>query len=172
MKVRGAMGVGLVLGMIGWVSPAQAQIFGNNNDPFTIYYGFWLPRQAALAVTPRPEQTVNAMAAIRQQTALTERGNLYDPIQPFGAGLYDPANPFGNRRAGQRLGGRAIHGGNSSGAGPSMYYNRSAAYFPGSRSGRGTNAAVAVGGSPTRRNYGSIGMPNASINMPSMGYAR
>ncbi len=110
-----------------------------------MYYGFYLPRQAALAASPRPEQTVNAMAAIRQQSALTERAGLFDPVQPFGSD-YDPQHPFADRSRGRtRLGARAVHAAGSNGMGPPMYFNRTATYYPLQRSGRSANASVAAG---------------------------
>src|SRR5690606_29500925 len=111
--------------------PAQFFGTGNTNDPFFQYYGFYLPRQAALAAQPRPQDSINALAAARQYSALTERASLYDPIQPFGT--YDPNLLFGGR-GGVQFGGMATHGTNINGSGPSGYYNRTHTYFPGLRS--------------------------------------
>jgi hypothetical protein len=127
--------------------PARAQVFSNNfDDPFFFYYGFYLPRQASLAMMPRPENTVNAMAAIRQQQTMTERAGLYDPVQPFGSVAFDPKRPFAERRAGRRFGGGVASAGvANNGTGPPRYYNRTSAYFPGVRAGRGVNASSAIG---------------------------
>lgn len=134
------------------VTPAaSAQFFGegNFNDPFFQYYGFYLPRQAALAAQPRAQDSINALAAARQYSALTERASLYDPIQPFGT--YDPDSLFGGRQGVQR--GMARHGSNISGVGPGGYYNRTHTYFPGIRSGRGMGSS-APAYTPRRRGVG------------------
>ncbi len=62
---RTGLTLGFVLGLALVASPAQAQLGTDflNNDPFNLYYGFYLPRQAALSVQPRPEATINAYAA-------------------------------------------------------------------------------------------------------------
>lgn len=167
MRLR-VLSATIALTLLGFGSSARAQVFGGGQDPFTVYYGFWLPRQAALAATPRPEQTVNAMAALRQESALTERAGLYDPIQPFG--VYDPNAPFGsNRGYGKRHSSVGYHQGNSNGNGPGQYYNRTASYFPGLRAGRGLNANAAVGGRPGNRNYNNIGKPSMNMSMPGPG---
>lgn len=117
-------------------SDAKAQFFGegNFNDPFFQYYGFYLPRQAALAAQPRPQESINALAAARQYNAMTERAGLYDPIQPFGEFGSD-GQLFDRRRRGG-YGGMASLGANGNGNGPTGYYNRTHTYFPGLRSGR------------------------------------
>lgn len=156
------IGMAVVLGLTAVATPGRAQFFGNGTgdptlDPFRFYYGIYLPRQAALAATPSPMATINAMSAARQEAALTERAGLYDPVSVYGPDLqYDPTRPFANRLQGRRPGGMAATGTNINGAGPNMYYNRTATYFPGLRAGRGTNRNVTVGiGSP--RTTGSYG---------------
>jgi hypothetical protein len=145
---RLAIGCLVVLGLSAFASSSRAQFFGGStDDPFFLYYGFYLPRQAAMAATPRPEMTVNAMAALRQQNAVTERAGLYDPVQPFGAGAFDPSRPFADRSNPRRYmaGGVASAGGAINGSGPAGHYNRHSSYFPGMRAGRGINASSAVG---------------------------
>lgn len=149
-------------------SESRAQFFGegNMNDPFFQYYGFYLPRQAAMAAQPRAQDSINAIAAARQYTAMTERASLYDPIQPFGA--YDPNALFGGRSA-SRSSGLASNGSNINGAGPGGYYNRTHTYFPGLRSGRGA-AASAPAYTPRRGRVGNPGigsMTGVSNIMPN-----
>lgn len=153
------LGLAVVLGMLALApSRGQAQLFGGGDaagDPFFLYYGFYLPRQAALSVRSRPDLLINEMAAVRQQSAQTERAGLYDPASPFGSGEFDPARPFGDRTAGRRAGaGVASLGSSVNGSGPPLYYNRSAAYYPGLRTGRGSYAGGALGGGRQR-----VGMP-------------
>lgn len=142
-------------------SDAKAQFFGEGmNDPFFQYYGFYLPRQAAMAAQPRPQDSINAIAANRQYSAMTERASLYDPIQPFGT--YDPESLFGGR-GGVRSGSMATHGTNINGSGPSGYYNRTHTYFPNLRSGR-NSAAASVPAYAPRRAAGRPGMPGNPIS--------
>ena len=167
-------GMVFVLGFALAGASARAQVTGGipATDPFSLYYGFYLPRQAAMAVTPRAETPINQMAAIRQQNALTERAGLYDPVQPFGSD-YDPANPFA--RGKPRAGGRAVHAAGSNGIGPPMYFNRTATYYPAPRTGRTMNSSLAAGGNAyrppamgLRSSTGMMGMPSMP-SMPSMG---
>jgi hypothetical protein len=121
---------------------AQAQ--DGFSDPFFLYYGFYLPRQAALAAQPGPEMSINELSAARQVNALTERAGLYDPPAGLGNEVYDPTHPFVNKgrvRSG-RLAASGISNTNISGAGPSDYYNRTLRYYPALRAGRGKNANV------------------------------
>ncbi len=145
-------------------SPSQAQLFPNNNgaDPFSLYYGWYLPQQAALAVrnSVGPQATINALSAARQEAAYTDRASLYDPIAKYGVGYqYDPNRPFPDRMQGTRPGGLATAGSNINGAGPGPYYNRGGNYFPGQRTGRGPNSS-AFTMSPRNRGGGFGGVPN------------
>jgi hypothetical protein len=138
----------LGLALIGLASSGRAQTF---TDPFTAYYGFVLPRQAALALAPRPINTINDMAAIRQRNAITDRAGLYDPIQPFGSG-YDPSNPFGERSSNRRrTGGLATRGMTIAGGGVQGYHKNTQSYYPKIRTGRGVNANSSIAAGLTRR---------------------
>ncbi len=153
----------LVLGSM--TAPAKAQ-FVSNGDPFFLYYSWFLPRQQALAMQPRPANTVNALATIRQDAALADRANLYAaPASRFDG--YDPRTLFDNPN-GRRMGGTAAIGGSVDGYGPSRYYNRTSAYYPGLRTGRGVNPSIAVGAAG-----GAGGRPpipsGASMAMGQMG---
>jgi hypothetical protein len=130
---------------------AHAQIGGVTADPFSFYYGYYLPHQAAMAARPTPLDSINEVAAQRQMTAQTDRAALYDPISPYAE---DENDPF---RANSRRGGGGLSGGykphmftygkansNSRGEGPGLYYNRTARYFPTLREGRGPNQNLAA----------------------------
>ena len=114
-------------------------------DPIQFYYGFYLPRQAALATQPSAEATINAITADRQRYAATNRGSLYDPASPFDLDN-DPLGPNGASRRGaapirSRSGTPTSH---VMGAGATGYYNRATNYYPSMRTGRSANRNVAA----------------------------
>jgi hypothetical protein len=132
--------------------PAYGQL-GVGADPFSFYYGYYLPHAAAMAARPTPLDSINQVTAQRQYTAQTDRSALYDPISPYA----EEEDQFGGRGGG-RGGARGLTGGgngrpqmfrygkdnsNSRGEGPGMYYGRAASYFPTLREGRGANANIA-----------------------------
>ena len=56
---------------------AEAQILGTGFanggvDPFSFYYGYYLPHQAAIAAQPTPLDTINQITAARQPAQATE----------------------------------------------------------------------------------------------------
>jgi hypothetical protein len=159
--------VGLALiGLAGTSSSVHAQTF---NDPFTAYYGFVLPRQAALALAPRPINTINDMAALRQQNALTDRAGLYDPIQPFGSS-YDPNNPFAERMGQRRrTGGMAARGMTMGGGGVPGRYKNTQSYYPRIRTGRGVNANASIAAGLTRRPPPQVQTRPGGMGMAGMG---
>jgi hypothetical protein len=140
--------VTVLVGLGALPSVGQAQFVGDAalTDPFLAYYGFFLPRQAALAARPGPELSINQLSAARQVAAITERSGLYEP--PAGLGLqgYDPSRPFANQSAFNRrtISRNGVSNGNISGNGPGEYYSRAATYYPSLRVGRGTNANIAA----------------------------
>jgi len=151
-----ALGIGLLA-----PSTGRAQVAGGNigADPFTMYYSWYLPNQAYQAAQPRPEDTINANAAARQYNALRDRGDLYDPVSPFGGDEgVDPFAPYAPRRPGasSRIVGNP-HQGNVHGGGPQTYYYRHDRYFPGLRRGSGPN-----------KNIYSLRSPRGGGGMPSM----
>jgi hypothetical protein len=146
MRTRWLGGL-VVLGLFAVASPAEAQfITGSNYNPFNLYYGWYLPQQAALAARPRPSDAINVLSAARQRTASTERSTLYDPAGGYGlTDRFDPSMPFADRQQVRRgSGGLATMGTNVNGAGPGAYYNRASSFFPGLRAGRGPNANAAA----------------------------
>ncbi len=168
---RALLGLAAGLAIIGW-SPgreAHAQTTGNlGSDPFSLYFGYYLPHAAAIAAQPTPMDTINQNIAQRQVAAQTDRSALYDPISPFGAEDDDPLAPYSAKRGGERRSknqGFTYGSGNDTarGGGPSMYFNRTARYHPTLRTGRGPNRNLAS----IRSGRGGGGMPSMP-SMPSM----
>ena len=159
--ILGLMGLGFVA-----VSPsahAQAGFSPGFSDPFFLYYGFYLPRQAALAAQPTTTTQLNDVAAARQSMQMQDRqGGLYGPIQsPF-----DPNSPDGQFQTGgkQRLPKPQPHF-----AAPRNQNNRNVPHFnelasryPTARVGNGPNKNMAV-----RRPVGG-GMGMGGMGMPSV----
>jgi hypothetical protein len=160
---RPVLGWAVLLGLSFLLLPSnRAQAQGVFNDPFSFYYGYYLPHAAYVAAQPTPLDTINAMTAVRQGAAVTDRAGLYDPISPYGEEELDPSRPFAQRRGG---GGRPSipqHTANAKGGGPKMYYNRTAQYYPTIALGRGPNRNITI--PRGARSSGGFGMPS----MPSM----
>jgi len=143
---RSLLGLVVALSFSVLAPASRAQGFGNFNDPFTFYYGYYLPHQAAIAAQPTPMDTLNAITAARQFNAPTNRNGMFDPVSPYGADESDLFAP------GARASGRARPSSRSSftlnsnarGTGPALYYERSAGYFPTMRPGRGPNRNLTV----------------------------
>jgi hypothetical protein len=133
-------------------STAQAQGFmgggggagggGFLSDPFNFYYAFYLPNQQMQSMRQRPMDAINQTMAARQYYAQTDRRALVNPVSAYGDQSYDPLHPYSGQ--GQERIMRpfrfAPDPSNADGSGPSLYYGRATAYFPGIRSGRGPNA--------------------------------
>jgi len=161
---RSILGLAVVLGFATSTPTVSAQTPGTGfSDPFFLYYGFYLPRQAALAAQPSTPSMVNDVAAQRQSYALADRQGLYDPVSPFGMDQYDPNNPFGGRNRGPaplpRLPQHFISPRPSNGANLNQSYGRTNRYFPSARPGSSGNRNI-VGGSRYAR--GSGGMAGAA----------
>ncbi|MGE3819144.1 MAG: hypothetical protein AB7I30_06880 [Isosphaeraceae bacterium] len=166
--------------LLGWVAAlavvacaptdrAFGQLGGVTSDPFSFYYGYYLPHQQAMAAQPRATDTINQIVARRQYTAQTDRTSLYDPISPYASDEMDQFDPRGaDRRAmsgGVRRQSFSYGGGdpgNLSGNGPASHYKRTERYFPTLRDGRGPNMNLSAVRPGASRAFGS--MPN----MPSM----
>ena len=73
----------LVFGLLACGSSARAQD-GGFSDPFFLYYGYFLPRQSALASQSQPEDFYRGQAAQRSYAAQTDRAGLYDPSSSIG----------------------------------------------------------------------------------------
>ena len=159
-------------------TPAKAQTNNSGfSDPFFLYYGFYLPRQAALSAQPQPDDYYRQQSAARQFTAQTQRdSSLFDPLGSTSAfdKEYDPYSAFGPRSAGRGGIARPVPAGiinaNLKGNGPSLYYNRTSTYFPGQRTGHPsgvarTSAVARFGG----RGGGMGGMGMGGMGMGGMG---
>ncbi len=162
---RVLLGLVVALGISAFGTEARAQLFGGSSDPALLYYGLYLPRQQAQAMSPGPEATLNAVSANRQQFAATNRNGMFDPS---GSGLdSDLGFEFGSnnirrpRKMGLNTGKFGVHGGNLNGLGPQGYYNSATlnTFYRDLRSGRGKNANVSV--TTSRRGmsmgYGGVG---------------
>jgi hypothetical protein len=124
------------------------------NDPFTFYYEIYLPNQQLQALRTTPTDMINDGAMVRRQYyTQNDRRGLSDPISPYSDQNYDPLHPY-SRQQGMERRARPFRFGNDpsnlNGAGPSLYYGRAAAYFPGLRPGRGRNSNVYTRGGGSR----------------------
>jgi hypothetical protein len=134
-------------------SSVQAQGFTGGggdflSDPFAFYYAVYLPNQQLQAMRPRPIDAINQAQVARQYYAQTDRRALVNPVSPYGDQTYDPLHPYAGQ--GQERVARPFRfspdPSNSDGTGPSLYYGRATAYFPGLRAGRGPNANMSARG--------------------------
>lgn len=168
--MRRALGIlAAVVAVSAWTNSGRAQTVNSGfSDPFFLYFGYYLPQQAALANQPRIQDTLNANVAAQQAYAQTNRANLYDPNGGYGRfdphASVDPFDPNSRAAQGARVaGGMALRSrssvptANTNGNGPPMYFNRTAQFYPSMRSGRGPNANVRVPGRGVRT--GGVGMP-------------
>jgi hypothetical protein len=168
-----ASGLGLLL-LASTTSHAQA--LGTSSlgaDPFSLYYGWYLPNQAMQSMQPRVEDTLNNVTAMRQYNAYAERAGVFGDSSIGGGEEEDPFGRYGGGRAGRPLNRAEVPGADTRalrGLGPGMYFNRSSSvlqYYPGlaaAHEGRGTNHNVVK--LRARRSRGGMGM--GGMGMPSM----
>lgn len=163
------IGLAVVLGLGTFATTSHAQ--DGFSDPFFLYYSFYLPRQAALAAQPTPEDFIRYNNTQRQVDIQSERRGLYEPIGTIGLDELDPSRPYGVRSGSSRLVRTSASGlvsTNLTGHGPASHYNRTAAYYPtmrtglgrGRRSGGGSGASF--GGASTGRSF----VPNPMGGIP------
>jgi hypothetical protein len=174
-------GLAIVLGLSASASTSYGQN-GGFSDPFFLYYGFFLPRQAALATQQGPEMMINNQAAAMQQRALTDRAGLLDPLSNFGGDEFDMNRPFADRSRGARFRRTPANGlTNTSinGSGPASHYNRTMSYYPTLRTGRmAARSNLPSSGRMGRGSYTGIngmgggGMPGMNPGMPNLGGMR
>ena len=129
------------------------------SDPFIFYYAVYLPNQQLQAMRPNPMDTINS--AIAGPAILRPDGSdgtSYNPISPYSEGNYDPLRPYSQQNTRAPCSTLSVRSerSNTRRSGPSLYYNRAAAYFPGLRPGVGPNANVYRGRGSGRRS-GRIG---------------
>ncbi len=143
-------------------------IGGSNGDPFFLYYGWYLPQQAALANQPRIQDTIQQNVAQNQAYATTNRSSLYDPnggygrFNPYAAdGELGVAGGPGAFRSSQMRSRASVPSSNMRGtSAPGSYYNRTSQYYPSMRVGSGPNRNLAVAGRGVRRGASMPSMPS------------
>jgi len=147
------LGLAAVLVLGSFATPARAQ---NNNggfsDPFFLYYGWYLPRQSAIAAQPQPEDFYRSQAVERQYAAQTDRAGLYDPAAGIGMDELDPLRPVGQRSKATRMARTVATGlptsiarGRGTHNAPGGYYNNVGRYYPSMRTGRASGGARSGG---------------------------
>jgi len=162
------LGFGILLGL-GFLAPTAKAQDGGFSDPFFLYYGYFLPRQNALAAQGQPEDFYRAQSVQRQAAAQTDRRGLYE-VAGIGEDELDPLREFGTRSASTRMvatiptGLRTTVSGRGHSA-PPGYFARTASgpqrtYFPTLRSGAGSAR------SRPPLNVGSVGR-SALVQVPS-----
>lgn len=163
------IGIAVALGVGMFATSAKAQDAGFS-DPFFLYYGFFLPRQAALAAQRQPEDSIRAYSAQRQYAAQTDRARLYDPISSIGAGELDPLRPFGTRSGSSRLT-RTVPTGlpyaNVGGRGVQGRHNNVGSYYPTLRTGGPGGAARR--GRPAVQPTPLGGAMGGALQLPNVG---
>lgn len=152
-------GLGLVALMgasLGVGSSANAQFSPfQQADPFSLYYGFYLPRQAALAAQPSATDTLNYISAERQRSAIAARNRAAysDPISSFGLDeldeYADPSQPINQNRRGTSAPRRLIPfngvtSTNVRGQGVPGRFSNTLALYPTPRPNQYKNSNVAV----------------------------
>jgi hypothetical protein len=154
--LAGLVGLGFAVVVPG--AHAQVGFSPGFSDPFFLYYGFYLPRQAALAAQPTVTTQLNDVTAARQNLQMQDRQSaLYGPMQsPF-----DPSNPEGPYGSFQGPGRQKIPRPPAHFAAPKNVNNRSIPHFnelaskyPTARIGSSPNRNMAN----TRRASGGMGM--------------
>ena len=171
---RPILGLAAALAIVLLAPAGQAfgQVGGLGNDPFSLYYGWYLPNAMYQAAQPTPMDSINQMTMRRQATAQTDRTGLYDPLTPFGEDELDPLSPYGARQAATRTARHAntpytaysdSRSGAAKGHGANMYFNRTARYHPDLKIGRGPNRNIAA-----LRGRPAGGMGGGMGGMPAM----
>jgi hypothetical protein len=170
-RARFCWAVAMGLALLGPSIPASAQtspFTGVDIDPFSLYFGYYLPHQAYVAAQPRPMDTINAITTERQMNAMTDRAGLYDPVSPYGQEENDPFQPYGSKKGhGEHMGPLRsfVTSANVAGRGPAQFYGRTERYFPQIRGGQGPNKNLAVH-RPHRGFSGGTGGGMGGMGMP------
>lgn len=178
-------GIVVALGLLAISPTARAQInnlppgFGSNNfDPFSAYYGYYIPRNQTIAAQRAggATETINLHAQARQAEALasTRAGALYNLDNPY------ELVPLEDRNFTRAP--TILVPGQRAGPGPSSFYGRPHGSFNMGRSGGGGASsragAIPSGGFGTPRNlrsgvgnFGNIGNPGNFGGMGNLGAA-
>ena len=167
------IGLGAALGLSLFAPTASAQNTGFS-DPFFLYYGYFLPRQSAMAAQGQPEDFYRNQSIQRQYAAQTDRAGLYDPVSAVGLDELDPTRAFGTRSANTRMVRTTPTGIRTSvsmrgHSAPSGFYARTSSpmkghtYFPTLRSGMNARSrAPLVTSMPAAR--GGMGVPSPNLS--------
>lgn len=147
---------------------AQNQSVG---DPFSLYYGFFLPRQAAMSMNMGPSATLNQISSERQRFSAVERGSLYDPSEPFGldmGGFGGASDARGNRERRVPTSPMGLISDNRMGMGVPGYFNRTSSFYPSLRQSVGS-ARRQQSSQPFR--VSGVGIGNFGVpTMPGVGF--
>lgn len=137
----------LLLGVFQFSSPADAQgpampNFGIGSvaaDPFSGYYSWFLPRQAAMAAQPTLNNQLNMYTSERVQNQLEPRSSNLGGLDLSSLGLAGSKTTDLNsdqpRNPRPRLSSTGPIVENTIGLGLSRYHSRSGSYFPSMRNG-------------------------------------
>ena len=174
---RPILGLGAALAIVLLMPAGQAfgQVGGLGGDPFSLYYGWYLPSTLNQASLPTPLDPINQQSARRQANVQAERSGLYDPLTPFGEDDLDPLSPYSSRRPTplqQNTARTAYHdsmAGAARGNGSTMYYNRTARYYPGLKTGHGPNRNIAATRGRSAAAFGGAGGMPGIPSIPGMG---
>lgn len=165
MRLR-LVGLGVAFGFsLFATTTARAQDTGFS-DPFFLYYSYFLPRQNALASQAQPEDFYRNQSLQRQSAAQSDRAGLFEPISSLGQDDLDPNRPFG-RQSGSSRTVRTVSAGIRTTvslrghSAPTDTFQRTGAFFPGIRSGRGRGARAAGFGGGS-----ALGAPARSSLVP------
>ncbi len=163
-------GLVVALGMSAGASPGLAQALPN--DPFFLYYGYYVPRQQTLAaqVQGGSQGIITANTATRVFAAEQARAGLYEAPQPFGLADLDPNAGVGaGRNAAQRRSTPVQitpFDPASVGQHSPLHYNRTSYYFRNQAVGRrggasrgGAAPVLAPGVSTPPRSFAGIPQP-------------
>lgn len=136
------------------------------SDPFFLYYGYYLPHQAALAAQPTVTTQLQDVAAARQNFAMQERsGSLYGPMtSPFEmTGPNGEMLPYGAaQRGAQRLPRLPAHFATRGNANNTRlpHFNELSSRFPTARTGSFVNQNIVGSG---RGGSSLMGMPGMGM---------
>jgi len=169
----------LGISLLASTNRAQAQVGNLGADPFSLYFGYYLPHQAAIAAQPTPMDTINAAQASRQAAAAADRTGLYEPTSPYFEEDEDPMRPY-TRRGRERMArphtfATSTLNHRARGSAPMGHFNRTGTggsqYYQTLRPGQNPNRQVAATRAPNRV-VGGYGMPSmtpqaqAGMGMP------
>ena len=160
MRVR-LIGLAVVFGASLVATSAHAQ--DGFSDPFFLYYGYFLPRQNALASQAQPEDFYRNQGLQRQYAAQTDRSALYADSGYLGQEELNPLSAFGTRSGSTRMVRTVPKGlrttvslkGHSA---PPDTFQQTKNYFPGMRPGMGVRPqGGGLAGGPLSGGVGSVG---------------